>query len=79
MEIARLVAMANQIAAFFESLPQRDEAIKGVAQHLRNFWDPRMRKQLIAHVMEGGDSGLSRLAREAVLILHSEIQSKPSP
>ena len=79
MEIAHLVAMANQIAGFFEPLPDRDEAVKSVARHLRNFWDPRMRKQLAAYVIQGGDGGLKPLARDAVLMLHAEAQSKSAP
>jgi len=43
--------MANQIAQFFEPYG-REEAVSGVAGHLRNFWDPRMRSQLIKIVAE---------------------------
>jgi formate dehydrogenase subunit delta len=59
MENRDLVRMANQIAAFFEAYP-RTEAIDGVTKHIKNFWDPRMRKQLDAYIAEGGD-GLSPL------------------
>jgi formate dehydrogenase subunit delta len=76
MEIARLVAMANQIAGFFEPLPERDKAVKSVAQHLKNFWDPRMRNQLAAYVMQGADRELKPLAREAVLMLCAQGQDK---
>jgi len=59
-----MVHMANQIALFFASYP-RDEAIAGVAEHIRKFWDPRMRRQITAYVAEGG-TGLHELALEAV-------------
>ncbi len=49
MEIHRLVKMANEIGAFFESAEDRNEAIASIAAHLRNFWEPRMRAQLIEH------------------------------
>ncbi len=75
MDISRLVSMANQIAAFFEAWPDKDEARKNVAQHLRNFWEPRMRKEIIDFVRNGGDGGLKSLAREAVLLLAAETQS----
>lgn len=43
-----LVRMANQIGHFFESQPDRNEGLEGLANHLKKFWDPRMRKKLIA-------------------------------
>jgi formate dehydrogenase subunit delta len=42
-EIAR---MANQIARFFEPYPE-DEAVEGIREHLRKFWSPAMRAQLV--------------------------------
>jgi len=63
-----MVHMANQIALFFASYP-REDAIAGVADHLRKFWEPRMRKQIIAYVAQGG-AGLHELALEAVKRLH---------
>jgi formate dehydrogenase subunit delta len=64
MSREKLVHMANQIATFFASQPGSDQADR-VAQHLRDYWDPRMRAQ-IAAVAEETESGLSPLAREAV-------------
>lgn len=64
MSPEHMVHMANQIAQFFAAYP-RDEAIAGVADHIRKFWDPRMRKQILAYVAEGG-AGLHELALEAV-------------
>ena len=46
--------MANQIGQFFEAEPDRDQAIKDIASHLKRFWDPRMRIAIIAHVDNGG-------------------------
>ena len=45
-----LVKMVNQIGTFFESMPDRNEALEGIANHLKKFWDPRMRKALIAMI-----------------------------
>lgn len=59
-----MVHKANQIALFFASFP-REEAIERVADHLRRFWEPRMRRQIIGHVAQGG-AGLHELALEAV-------------
>ena len=65
MNIENLVKMANQIEAFFRSEPDPEVAIEGITVHLWRFWEPRMRRQLIAHVAAGGE-GLGDLAREAV-------------
>lgn len=46
----QLVRMANQIGTFFESMPDRQEALKGIAMHLKKFWDPRMRAAFLARV-----------------------------
>jgi formate dehydrogenase subunit delta len=45
-----LIRMANQIGTFFESMPDRPEALEGIALHLKNFWDPRMRQAFLAQV-----------------------------
>jgi formate dehydrogenase subunit delta len=65
MSIERLVEMANQIGRFFEAQPDRHEAITGIADHLKRFWDPRMREAIVAH-LQGGGSGLREIVIEAV-------------
>jgi formate dehydrogenase subunit delta len=60
----KLIYMANQIATFFESQGP-DKAVAGTADHLKKFWDPRMRAQIVAHVKAGG-SGLDSVARNAI-------------
>lgn len=55
----------NSIADFFASFP-RDEAVAGIANHLRMYWVPRMRAQIIEYVQEHGEKGLNPLAAEAV-------------
>jgi FdhD protein len=53
----------NQIGAFFESQPDRNEAVAGVADHLRRFWDPRLRRAIGAHIETGGE-GLKDIVAE---------------
>jgi formate dehydrogenase subunit delta len=60
----RLVYMANQIGKFFQS-QGHDKAVPGVAEHIKKFWDPRMRKQIFAH-LDGGGVGLDPYVREAL-------------
>jgi formate dehydrogenase subunit delta len=60
----RLVYMANQIGKFFQSQGP-GKTVPGVADHIRKFWDPRMRKQIYAHLAAGG-AGLDPDVREAL-------------
>jgi formate dehydrogenase subunit delta len=64
MENRDLIRMANQIAAYFEAYP-RTEALDGIANHIKNFWNPRMRKQLVEYI-EGGAEELSPLVTSAL-------------
>ena len=59
-----MIHRANQIAAFFASYPE-DEAIAGVTDHFKRFWEPRMREQIKAYVAAGGQ-GLHALVPPAV-------------
>jgi formate dehydrogenase subunit delta len=68
MDIERLVAMANDIAAFFASEPDPQAAARQVENHLRRFWEPRMRIEICRHAGEGG-VGLSPLALRGVQLL----------
>jgi formate dehydrogenase subunit delta len=70
MHIEHLVKMANQIGGFFEGMPDREEGMAGVMQHLRNYWDPRMRRQLLKHVVDGEGDGLSPFTLEALRTHH---------
>ncbi|MEZ5462610.1 formate dehydrogenase subunit delta [Dokdonella sp.] len=71
MDVQRLVAMANDISSYFASDPDREAGVAGVAEHLRKFWDPRMRSQLIAYHRAGG-TGLSELASAGVARLAAD-------
>ncbi len=66
MTPSKLIKMANQIAAFFEAMPNREQAAKDVAAHIQRNWEPRMRAALLQHVVEHCDTELSSLAREAL-------------
>lgn len=68
MNPQNLSDMANNIAAFFAAEPDHAEAVKGVANHLDKFWEPRMQKQLRAAI-ERGDASLDPLVIEAVASL----------
>jgi formate dehydrogenase subunit delta len=71
MDIHHLVKMANQIGDFFNAYPDRDEVISSIAVHLKNSWEPRMRRQIIEYVRQDGGHELKPVVREAVLDLIS--------
>ena len=48
----KLAYMANQIAQAFAHLP-RDKAVAATTEHLRLFWDVRMRDQIVAQLRNG--------------------------
>ena len=72
MQPDRLVYMANQIGKFFEA-QRADEVVPGIANHIKKFWDPRMRKAIFAYVDAGGD-GLDPPVRKAILHLKEHAQ-----
>ncbi len=62
-----LVRMANQIADFFK-IQSADLAVAGTADHIRKFWDPRMRAMMTQHLDHGG-AGLNPIALKATQIV----------
>jgi len=73
MSLPNLVYMANQIGKFFVS-ENSQTAAADIADHLKQFWDPRMRLEIIAHLAAGGE-GLDPEARAAVALLEPPAQS----
>jgi formate dehydrogenase subunit delta len=72
MEDAKMVHMANEIAKYFSVYPQA-RAEEGVRGHIRKFWEPRMRTQLINYAGAGGE-GLHPLVAKAAADLKAEIE-----
>ncbi|MBK8067054.1 MAG: formate dehydrogenase subunit delta [Rhodanobacteraceae bacterium] len=62
MSPEKLQRMANDIARNLAALG--DDAPAAIAEHLRQFWTPRMREELRALVEAGGE-GLEPLVVEA--------------
>ena len=70
----RLVVMANQIADFFSPYPPERRA-EGIRNHLRTYWDPRMRQDLIEYIAAGGE-GINPSIGEGVRLLTSGEERK---
>jgi formate dehydrogenase subunit delta len=77
MNIERLVSMANQIGVFFEAQPDRDDAILGIADHLKRFWEPRMLEGIHSHWLAGGE-GLKEIVADALKKLAEDKQKMSS-
>ncbi len=63
----KLIYMANQIATFFASQPEA-ERVPRVAAHIKDFWEPRMRRQLF-EIVDAGGKGLNPLVLAAAATL----------
>ncbi|MFV3308479.1 formate dehydrogenase subunit delta [Pseudomonas sp. NY15181] len=66
MSIENLIKMANQIGQYFASEPDREQAVRGVRQHLQNFWTPAMRRDLTAWQEQHPEGDLHPLVRAAL-------------
>jgi formate dehydrogenase subunit delta len=71
MKSAKLIKMANQIGAFFEAMPNREQAVKDIAAHIQRNWEPRMRTALLQHISSSGDAELSPMVREALRLVQN--------
>jgi formate dehydrogenase subunit delta len=71
-----LVRMANQIADFFRLQPE-PEAVAATADHIKRFWDPRMRTKMAEHLAHGG-AGLNPIARKACERVCKPAETSPS-
>ena len=66
-----MVHKANIIAQYFAAYPH-EEAVAGVADHIQKYWEPRMRHQLLAYLIQGGGS-LHELVKEAAPLLKPQL------
>jgi formate dehydrogenase subunit delta len=60
--------MANEIGGFFGQFPDRAEAASSIAAHIKNFWEPRMRREIIGYARTDGKE-LDDIVRTAILSL----------
>jgi formate dehydrogenase subunit delta len=76
MDLANLVQMANRIGDFFAAQPDRAEALLGIAEHLRKFWAPPMRRELLAAIDAGQAAGLSDIVAAAIAAHRAALEPK---
>jgi formate dehydrogenase subunit delta len=80
MNIDLLIKMANEIGEFFSGVEVNDPqaAARDVANHLKRYWEPRMRAQMLKYYEERSGAGLTDLAKSAVALLHAASQAPPA-
>ncbi|MGB4345189.1 MAG: formate dehydrogenase subunit delta [Burkholderiaceae bacterium] len=66
MDVNNLIKMANQIGTFFDSMPDRAQAIEDIATHIKRFWEPRMRRAILESIDLKQDGAMSDIVREAI-------------
>jgi formate dehydrogenase subunit delta len=67
----RLVTMANDIGNYFRA-QGREEAIAGIANHIKRYWTVRMRAKLNSYLTQGHGDDLDELPRAAVEWLNQQ-------
>lgn len=79
MHIENLVKMANQIGTFYSSYADREAGVAAVAGHISRFWEPRMRRELLAYIERGGGADLLPIVATAARRLEPvpEVSSRP--
>jgi formate dehydrogenase subunit delta len=65
MNTEHLVIMANDIGNFFVAYPDAEQAKRDIVNHIKNFWNPVMRKAIVKHIENGGE-GLLPLVQTAI-------------
>lgn len=76
MKIDALIKMANEISYFFEGEAGEKDAPAAVAAHLKRYWEPRMRRDMLAYYDSTGGEGLDEVALKGVALLASERPAK---
>ncbi len=69
-----LINMANSIGEFFQSMPDHDEALAGIADHVHKFWEPRMRRTILAMLDDpAANAPMLPIVREALTKARGEL------
>lgn len=79
MKVEHLIEMANQIGEFFASMPDHEEALVGIADHIRRFWEPRMRRAILDSLDDSAASAeMSPIVREALTRAREKLTPQPA-
>jgi len=78
MDTHNLIVMANRIGDFFAAQPDRDEALAGIAEHLRKFWVPRMRSEILAVLGTDAGAELDEIVVAALTTHRARLEPAPA-
>jgi formate dehydrogenase subunit delta len=67
-QIDHLIRLANRIGQFFEAMPNRSAGLDGIADHIRHFWEPRMRRSLLDFLARHPDGRSDQVALSAICL-----------
>ncbi|WP_299447065.1 formate dehydrogenase subunit delta [uncultured Phycicoccus sp.] len=71
-DVAPVVRLGHDLVRNFEALPP-EKAAEEVATHIRKFWDPRMRHDLLARVRRGDTDLHPLLVRAAEDLVDGDV------
>jgi formate dehydrogenase subunit delta len=74
MDLDNLIVMANQIGDFFDSMPDRDEALKSIADHIHRFWAARMRTEILRSLDNPDGAQIKPIIREALTLYREQLE-----
>ncbi len=74
-DLPPVIRLGHDLVRNFEALPP-DKAASEIATHIRKFWDPRMRRQLLGFVDAGDVRVGDLLAAAAVDLRESEVDHR---
>jgi formate dehydrogenase subunit delta len=80
MNIDLLIKMTNEIGDFFAGVEVNDPqaAARDVANHIKRYWEPRMRAQMLKYYEERQGAGLTDLGKNAVALLYAASKAPPA-
>lgn len=76
MDVNNLIHMANRIGEFFQSYPDKTEAVEGIANHIAKFWEPRMRRAVLGELDGSLKDSFMPLVLEALKLNRERLTPK---
>jgi formate dehydrogenase subunit delta len=67
-----VVRLGHDLVRNFEALPPEQAAVE-IATHIRKFWEPRMRHELLAHIRRGDTTLHPLLVRAAEDLVDGDV------
>jgi formate dehydrogenase subunit delta len=77
--LEHLIRQANRIGAFFEAMPDHTQALEDIANHVKKFWAPSLRREMLAFLEAHPDgrcdtTALSPISLEALTRFRGQLE-----